>query len=137
MGLWAWRDVRFSREGTLLNTLGVLVTRAPAGLTVGELQQHLQTPVANLLSRLVQQGRLARQVLPRRQVVYLSPVAEQSRQQWEQRQETCRAAAAATANGLPTGCPAAVVIAVLRQMIMAPDQGPEQRRGSSNRKAGR
>jgi len=51
-GLWAWRDVHFSREGTLLNTLRALVTQAPAGLTVGELQQRLQTRVANLLSRL-------------------------------------------------------------------------------------
>jgi hypothetical protein len=125
-GLWVWRDVRFSRAGTLLETLRALVTQAPAGLTVGQLQQRLQTRVANLLSRLVQQGRLARQVLPGRQVVYLSPVAEQSRQQWEQRQQTCRAATVATASGLPAGCPAALVIAVLRQMIMVSDQGPEQ-----------
>ena len=52
-------------------------------------------------------------------------MVEQSRQQWEQRQ-ACHVATAATAKGLPAGCPAAVVIAVMRQMIMAPDRGPEQ-----------
>jgi hypothetical protein len=109
-----------------LNTLQVLVTQAPAGLTVGELEQRLQTRVANLLSRLVQQGQLAGQVLPGRRVVYLSPVAEQGRRQWEQRQQVGHAASVASAGGLPAGCPAAVVIAVLRQMIVAPDQGPEQ-----------
>ena len=62
-GLWAYRDIRFSLAGTLLETLVALVTQAPAGLTVGESEEHLQTPAANLLSRLVQQGRLQRQVL--------------------------------------------------------------------------
>ena len=34
-GLWAYRDVRFSRAGTLLETLVALVTQATAGLTIG------------------------------------------------------------------------------------------------------
>ncbi|TVS09303.1 MAG: hypothetical protein EA424_27475 [Planctomycetaceae bacterium] len=50
-GLWAYRDVRFSRAGTLPETLVALVTQAPGGLTAGELQERWQTPVANLLSR--------------------------------------------------------------------------------------
>ena len=93
-GLWAYRDVRFSLAGTLLETLVALATQAPAGLTVGELEERLQTPVANLLSRLVQHGRLQRQVLRGRHVVYLSPEAEHGRQQWEQRQQDLRAMAA-------------------------------------------
>jgi hypothetical protein len=125
-GLWAYRNVRFSRAGTLLETLVALVSRAPAGLTVGELEERLQTPVANLLSRLVQHGRLKRQVLRGRHVVYLSPEAEQGRQQWEQRQQDFRAVAARTATGLPAGCPAPLVIDVLRQMILTPDDGPAQ-----------
>lgn len=62
-GLWAYRDVRFSRAGTLLDTLVALASQAPAGLTADELEERLQTPVANLLSRLVQHGRLQRHVL--------------------------------------------------------------------------
>ena len=125
-GLWAYRDIHFSRVGTLLKTLEVLVTQAPAGLTVGELEERLQTPVANLLSRLVQQGRLQRQVLRGRHVVYLSPDAQRGRQQWEQRQQDLRTVAAKLATGLPPGCPASVVIDVLRQMILRPDDGPER-----------
>jgi len=86
----------------------------------------LQTPVANLLSRLVQQGRLQPQVLRGRQVVYLSPEAEHRRQQWEQRQQDLRAVAVRAAQGLPAGCSALRVIDVLRQMILTPDEGPEQ-----------
>lgn len=125
-GLWAYRDVRFSHAGTLLETLVALVTQAPAGLTVGELEERLQTPAANLLSRLVQQGRLQRQVLRGRHVVYLQPEAEHGRQQWEQRQQVLREVAARTATGFPAGCPAPLVVEVLRQMILTPDESPEQ-----------
>jgi hypothetical protein len=124
-GLWAYRNVRFSRAGTLLETLVALVSRAPAGRTVGELEERLQTPVANLLSRLVQEGRLQRQILRGRQVVYLSPEAEDGGRQWEQRQQDVRAAAARAATGLPAGCSVALVIDVLRQMILRGDAGPE------------
>jgi hypothetical protein len=125
-GLWAYRDVCFSRAGTLLETLVALVTQAPAGLTVGELEERLQTPVGNLLSRLVQHAHLQRQVLPGRHVVYLGADAEHSHQQWEQRQQDLRTAGARTATDLPAGYPAPLVIDVLRQMILAPDDRPEQ-----------
>jgi hypothetical protein len=125
-GLWAYRDVRFSRWGTLPDTLVALVEQAPAGLAASELEERLQTAVANLLARLVQHGRLQRQPLPGHRVVYLASAAEASRQQWEQRQQQLSAAAVKQAAALPTGCPAAVVIAVLRQMILAPEESPEQ-----------
>ena len=125
-GLWTYRDVRFSRWGTLLETLVALVQQAPAGCLASELEERLQTPVANLLARLVQQGRLRRQTLPGHRVLYVAAAAEPGRQQWEQRQQQLAAAAERQASGLPAGCPAAVVIAVLRQMILAPDENPEQ-----------
>jgi hypothetical protein len=125
-GLWAYRDVRFSRAGTLLETLVALVTQAPAGRTVGELEERLQTPVANLLSRLVQQGQLQRQLLRGRHVVYVHPQAPHGRRQWEQRQQDLRAGAVRPAQGLPAGCSALGVIDVLRQMLLAPEAGPEQ-----------
>ena len=125
-GLWTYRDVRFSRWGTLLETLVALVQQAPAGGLASELEERLQTPVANLLARLVQQGRLRRQPLPGHRVLYVAAAAEPARQQGEQRQQQLAAAAEKQASGLPAGCPAAVVIAVLRQMILAPDESPEQ-----------
>lgn len=125
-GLWAYRDVRFSRWGTLPDTLVALVQQAPAGLAASELEERLQTAVANLLARLVQHGRLQRQPLPGHRVVYLAAAAEASRQQWEQRQQQLSAAAVKQAAALPAGCPALVVIAVLRQMILGPEESPEQ-----------
>ena len=125
-GLWAYRDIRFSRVGTLPDTLVALASQAPAGLTAGELEERLHTPVANLLSRLVQHGRLQRHVLRGRHVVYLNPEPEHGRQQWQQRQQEPLAAAARTTTGLPAGCPAPLVIDVLRQMIVKPDDGPAQ-----------
>ena len=44
-GLWAYRDVRFSRFGSLPDTLVGLVEQAPAGLTCDELEDRLQTQV--------------------------------------------------------------------------------------------
>jgi hypothetical protein len=111
-GLWAYGDVRLSRAGTLLETQEASVTQSPGGLTVSELEERLQTPVANLLSRLVQHGRLACQRLSGRHVVYLSSVTEQGQQQWTQRQQDCRRVAVAAAAGLPVGCPTPLVIAV-------------------------
>jgi DNA-binding MarR family transcriptional regulator len=125
-GLWAYHEVRFSRWGTLLETLVALVQQAPAGLTASELEERLQTPVANLLARLVQHGRLQRQPLSGHRVVYLTAATEAGRQQWEQRQQQQAAAAEKQAAALPAGCPAPVVIAVLRQMILAPEESPEQ-----------
>ena len=63
-------------RGHFWRRLSLWVTQAPAGLTVGELEERLYTPVANLLCRLVQLGRLQRQILRGRQVVYLGPDAE-------------------------------------------------------------
>jgi hypothetical protein len=124
-GLWAYRDVRFSRFGPLPRTLVALVEQAPAGLTCGELEERLQTPVANLLCRLVQHGRLQRQRLQGRQVVYLACEPPHGRQQFEQRQQQLLALAEATQPGLPAGCSAPLVIDVLRQMILAPEENPE------------
>ena len=125
-GLWAYRDVRFARYGTLPETLVALVERSPAGLTVAELEGRLQSPVANLLSRLVQHGRLQRQALPGHHVVYLPQEPQLARRQWEQRQELLQAVARRTGAGLPAGCSAQVVIDVLRQMIVAPEGDPEE-----------
>jgi hypothetical protein len=56
----------------------------------------------------------------------LSADAQRGRQQWEQRQQDLRTVAAKIATGLPAGCSASVVIEVLRQMIVRPDDGPDQ-----------
>ena len=45
-GLWAYRDIRFSRYGTLSETIVALVEKATAGMTVREVEDRLQTKAA-------------------------------------------------------------------------------------------
>ena len=89
-GLWAYRDIRFSKFGTLTKTVVALVQNAPAGMTTAELQERLRTQVANLLCRLVQQGRLTQKTLSRRQVVYLAADLQQADRQYQQRQKIAK-----------------------------------------------
>jgi len=123
-GLWAYRDIRFSKFGTLTNTVVALVERAPAGMTTTELQERLQTQVANLLCRLVQQGRLTQKTLTRRQVVYLAADLEQADRQYQKRQEI-PTLAAEPPDRLPPNLAADQVIHILRQMVLAPDAPPQ------------
>jgi hypothetical protein len=70
----------------LPETLVAQVESATAGMTVCELEDRLQTPVANILSRLVQQGRLRQQAIHGRQVVYLAHQGQKAQRQFQQRQ---------------------------------------------------
>jgi hypothetical protein len=125
-GLWNYRDIRFSRYGTLTQTLVALVRESPAGLTVVELEERLETKVANLVSRLVRDGFIQRERLPGRQAVYLARDAKLSLQQHQQRQELVQQAAIGATTDFPQGCSPTEVIEVLRQMILTPDMNPEQ-----------
>jgi hypothetical protein len=123
-GLWAYREIRFSKFGTLPQTVVALVQNAPAGMTTAELEDRLQTQVANLLCRLVQQGRLTRRSLLRRQVVYLAADLEQADGQYQQRQQLS-VPAAHPPEELPPNLAADQVIAILRQMVLAPEASPQ------------
>jgi hypothetical protein len=87
-GLWSYRDIHFSRHGTLLNTAAMLVTNAPAGYFTHELDAVVQVATKDALRQLVQQDRLARRKLeglywygakerPRRQVQWAARLAQQ------------------------------------------------------------
>jgi hypothetical protein len=124
-GLWAYRDVRFSRYGSLPETLATLVEKAPAGQTVPELEERLQVPVANLLSRLVHEGRLQSQTLHGRRVIYLVADPEVAAAQKRQR-EGLVLSAAPSAVQLPPEMAASEVIEVLREKILSPQFTPDQ-----------
>jgi hypothetical protein len=79
-GLWSYRDVGFSREGTLLATAQRFVEQALAGLTASELQALLGVEVKQSLLQLYEQKRLARQVIDD-VYVYLTRDAARQRQQ--------------------------------------------------------
>jgi hypothetical protein len=59
-GLWFFRDIGFSKAGTLKETLVIEVEQSPAGRTHAELQHLLRVRVHNTLLSLVQQGRIGR-----------------------------------------------------------------------------
>lgn len=84
-GLWSYRDIHFSRHGTLLNTAATLVTNAPAGSFTDELDSVVQVATKDALRHLVQQDRLSRRELAGR---YLYCAFERGRrqEQWAARQ---------------------------------------------------
>lgn len=132
-GLWAYRDVRFSRHRTLLHTIVALVEQSPTGMTVAELEQRLQTEVANLLSRLVRDGRLTQQPIDGRRAVYLSGVAPHARRQYQHRQQEM-SRASSRQPGFPEGCSPVQIIEILGQMIRSPGSDPDQLAGQLQRR---
>ncbi len=125
-GLWAYRDVRFSRYRTLPATIVAVVEKAPTGLTVPELEQRLQTKAGNVVSRLVSRGRVQRERLTGRHVVYLASDPEVRTRQLEQRQRQVQEKAAPGGAELPFRCSATDVIEVLRAVIVTSDDDPDR-----------
>lgn len=84
-GLWSYQDVRFSRQGTLLDTVAALTTHAPAGYFTEELDAVVGVPAKDALRQLVQRDRLQRRLCPDR---YLYGAADRARwqEQWAARQ---------------------------------------------------
>jgi hypothetical protein len=60
-GLWSFRSVWFSRQGTLLDTAQALVENSAAGYFAEELDRLLHVGTKEPLLRLVQQERIARE----------------------------------------------------------------------------
>jgi hypothetical protein len=70
-GLWFYRAVHFSRDGTLLATAQRFVEEARVGFTAGELRDLLQVEVKQALLHLYRQKRIGREQIGGR-YVYLS-----------------------------------------------------------------
>lgn len=62
-GLWSFDSVWFSRHGTLVATAETCVAQSPAGYFASELEDILHVPVKEPLLRLVEQDRVARQIV--------------------------------------------------------------------------
>ena len=84
-GLWSYRDIHFSRHGTLLNTAATLVTNAPAGYFANELDGVVQVATKDALRLLVQQDRLYRRELDGR-YLYCAKDRQRRQEQWAARQ---------------------------------------------------
>jgi hypothetical protein len=85
LGLWACRDVHFSRQGTLLNTAEALVTQSEAGYQVPELEALVHVAVKDALRQLIQAGRLFRREWAGR-YLYCAPDRTRRQEQWAARQ---------------------------------------------------
>lgn len=85
LGLWFYRDIGFSRHGTLLDTAQELVTRSAAGCQVPELEEVVKVVAKDALRQLVQAGRLFRREWQGR---YLYCALDRARraEQWAARQ---------------------------------------------------
>jgi hypothetical protein len=120
-GLWASRDARFSKWGSLTKTISGLVQESPDGLTAEQLQQRLHVKnVKPTLTRLVQNQSLTREKLDGR-FVYFPPQQEARRRQQKQRKEKTQQARAQQA--LP---PLEQIIALLVEIIRRPHHTPRQ-----------
>ena len=85
-GLWFFRNIGFSRAGTLKQTVATEVEEAPDGRTHAELQHVLGVRVHNTLLGLVREGRIAREPFEGLHL-YVSADAERAAQQMERRGE--------------------------------------------------
>src|SRR3990170_1034399 len=79
-GLWAYRGVRFSRWGSLVDTVEAFVARATGGYLAAELAVQLGVEVKQPLLGLVRAGRVAREEHAGRSL-YCSVERDRRRQQ--------------------------------------------------------
>ena len=85
---WAcgpYRDIHFSRHGTLLDTAATLVTSGLAGCLTDELEALVHVAAKDALRQLVQRGRLSRRDWEDR-YLYCAAERERRQQQWAARQ---------------------------------------------------
>lgn len=85
LGLWSHGDIRFSRQGTLVDTAEVLVNQAVAGYHAPELDAVVHVATKDALRQLAQAGRIFRREWEGR---YLYCALERNRrqEQWAARQ---------------------------------------------------
>jgi len=119
-GLWAYQDIRFSKWGTLPQTMVVLIERSPGGMTAHELAELLHVRnVRPLLTQLTLKQRLWREALGGA-FVYLAVEQSQHGQQLQRRAEGVLRPPL-----LPLPEPQQI-IALLVEMIRHPQQTPRQ-----------
>lgn len=129
-GLWSYGQIRFSRFGTLKETILSLIEDSPEGLTILELKKRLGTNVHNQLSTLCKENRLGH-FYAGRNVVYVSSEPIRQANQIELRRLTRGKPSAAVkakrgySKDLPEGLDVLTIIKVLVQMIQTPDKNIE------------
>ena len=85
LGLWTWQGARFSRQGTLKETVAHFVASGPRGMAQQELLEPLGVRTHNVLLDLVQEKRIRRQDVGSA-FVYFSADSGQRQKQIRQRE---------------------------------------------------
>ena len=117
-GIWSVRNIHFSVDKTLGETVRRLVCEAPTGITHGELQELLGVRVHNTLLALLRNGEIGREPYMR-QYLYLHSDADVCQQQIQQRQTVMDAKVCEQQNKTPpTGD---TIIAVLLTLLRHPE----------------
>ncbi len=109
-GLWRYRDVGFSRAGSLKATVRTLVHGSPAGRTHGELQSLLGVRAHNELLDLTRTEKVRREALTTKGALYVS--ADKSRAS----EQIARRLKADTTAGMPQS---SLIIEVLLELLDA------------------
>lgn len=123
-GLWFYKDVGFSRAGSLTDTLVMLVSRSAAGMSAEQLGQALRCRCHSVLVALVRQGRLQRQKLER-SFVYLAADDKTAEAQSREIQKNDS-----------IQLPAEMAVLVLVEFIRRPDAGFGQLAQAITRRTG-
>jgi hypothetical protein len=120
-GLWRYRDVRFSKWGSLTKTIVRLVKDSPAGLRADELQQLLDVKsVKPALTRLFQTMSLTRETIDGQFVYFPVHVSSRRKQQQLRRKQSQEIKEARV---LP---PLEYIVALLVEIIRRPNNTPRQ-----------
>jgi hypothetical protein len=122
-GLWFFRDIGFSRSGSLTSTLIDLAARSPAGMTAETLGEKLRVRCHSVLVQLCRKGRLQRQKMSRSNVYFsVDPAIA-----------TVQRRAMADGN-LPPQLPAEIAVLILVEFIQNPGASFEDLANAISRK---
>jgi len=83
-GLWFYRNIGFSRAGSLTKTLIMLVTESPAGMSAEMLGETLRCRCHGILVNLWRKGNIQREKIGRRRIYFAADPhkADRQRQAW-------------------------------------------------------
>lgn len=125
LGLWTFRDIHFSRDGSLRATVRRIVHEAPAGATHRELADWLRVRVHNTLLGLVRGQEVSREQVEA-VYIYLHPERAIAGEQLARRREELELRTPGGDGPAEAALDDAVVIQVLLILVRHPGSGPAQ-----------
>jgi DNA-binding transcriptional MerR regulator len=88
-GLWTFQNVRFSKYGSLTNTITQLIAHSPKGLEIDEIEEILSVNVAPIVTKLFQKGCINRKKIGGT-LFYFNHINKEMEKQLKKRQNEIR-----------------------------------------------